>query len=139
MAGGDKGGSKKSRAKGVVLDERLDFVEELLVRACSSKEIRQACAQKWRISPRQADEYSAKVKARWAVERAEDRPAKRACQVRRILRTIRRADEVREFRAMIAAEALLAKIEGTEFVPGDDDAADEQAEIVVIRGGQVVT
>lgn len=139
MAGGDKGGSAKDRTRGAALEQRLDFVEELIVRACSAREVKKACAEKWRVSPRQSEEYIAKVHARWAEERDEGRAGAKDRQRRRVLRVIRRADEDRDFRAMIAAEALLSKIDGTEYVPGDGEAAENAPRLVVRRGGQVVT
>jgi hypothetical protein len=139
VAGGNKGGAAKPKTRGAALDDRLDFVEELLVRACTSKEIKAACAQKWRISPRQAEDYVAKVHDRWSEERDEGRAGAKERQRRRVMRVIRRADEDRDFRAMIAAEALLSKIDGTEYSPGDEESKDTRTRIVVRRGGKVVS
>lgn len=113
----------RTRARGENLEARLDFVEELVTRACGYREVRALCAEKWGIGPRQADEYVSKVYERWRTERHADRGSARERQRRRLLRYLRRADEQRNLRAAKGFEELLMRLEGTDYVPSDDLAA----------------
>jgi hypothetical protein len=78
----------------------------------------------------------AKVHDRFREERHKDRGAARDRQLHRLMRVLRRADEGRDLRASIAAEALLSKIEGTEYDLADAPRAEKQS--IIWRGGAAI-
>jgi len=136
VAGGNKGGAKRPKTRGVKLEQRLDQVEKWIASGEPSSSIQRTCGKRWGISPSQAAEYIAKVYERWKAERHRDRPAARERQIRRLMRLYTRADVQKggpHFRAMLRVEELLHRIEGTGYMPTDDLAGAGAVDIVIER------
>ena len=86
------GGGRKSIAseESEVLEERVEFVADLLAGRRSPYKIQKACAEKFGISGRQAERYIAEVRRRWQLERDTTTIAQ---EKERIIRALQRVAE----------------------------------------------
>ena len=92
---------------------RFTFVERLLVNDVSPREIVRRCRERFGMSVPAVERVKTRVFEAWAAHDAELRELRKAQQRRRLLRVIRTATKGRMWRAVVAGEALLAKIDGT--------------------------
>lgn len=88
---------------------------ELMAAGLGAMETARQLATEAGISCRQAKRYVARVRARWAEQEAEDRPAHRAHVVRFLWATARAAREAGDYGPAVAAARAIAKVTGLEI------------------------
>jgi hypothetical protein len=133
--GGDKGGSKKPKTRGVKLELRLDAVADLIASGLTRMQVIRFCHEQWDLSEAQAKEYIARVYAAWRAEGEATRNDARERARRRLQHLSCRAEAGKDFRAAVQAESQLSKIEGTEWKPEFDrlgDGADGKRDITIV-------
>ena len=107
---------------------RFAYVERLLVNDVSPAEILQRCRARHGMREGAVERVKTRVFEAWADADAQLRELRRAQQRRRVMRLIRKATKANAWRALVAGEALLAKIDGTVMTDSarEDTAADRQ-------------
>lgn len=126
--GGDKGGAKAPKTRGAALEKRLGEVEEMLALGWGTRRIYAEAAKRWKVASRTVDDYLAEVKARWEEEGKTRRAEARRRQIARLRRLRENAESRGALHVVMSVEALLSKLEGTEYQPADEltgGAADE--------------
>lgn len=93
--GGKLGRKSIASGENPVLEERVEFVADLVAGRRSTYKICQACAERFGLSERQTKEYIAEVKRRWQLERDKTTIAQKKEE---ILRSLRRVAEKAEER-----------------------------------------
>jgi hypothetical protein len=91
---------------------RFQLVERLLVSDVSPAELARICREELDMSGPAVERTKTKVLQAWGSADAELRSVRRLQARKRLLRIITRAMKADDWRAAIAAEALLAKIDG---------------------------
>jgi hypothetical protein len=104
------------RLNGVARREALFLVEELLVRRFERGDILKAVRQRFgdHLSDNAIDMYIDTVTKAWKAESERMRPHRQERQRRSLARLSRAAEKDRDWPSVMAAERLLAKIDGTE-------------------------
>jgi len=91
---------------------RFAYVERLLVNDVSPAEILRRCRARFGMREGAVERVKTRVFEAWADADAQLRELRRAQQRRRVMRLIRKASKANAWRAVVAGEALLAKIDG---------------------------
>lgn len=111
-------------------DSRVNQVEDWLLANWTRSDIIRAMKDRWGLEPRTVDDYIADARKRWAEEASHGRGEARKEQIRRLKRLAREAVKAKSWRAALGAEAQLARLEGTDYQPGDDIKKDAGTEVI---------
>jgi hypothetical protein len=94
--------------------ERLDVVEQLMLRGVSQNKIEHVCKEKFNIGRLVARKYMAEIRDRWADEERVSRPSYKAQAMRRLYNHIQKARDTDNWAAVAQLERLLSDIQGTK-------------------------
>lgn len=94
--------------------ERLEVIEQLMIRGISAGKIEKACAEKFGMKKPAVDRYMAALREQWAEEERLSRPTNKATAQRRIYQHIQKAREAENWAAVSSLERLLSDIQGTK-------------------------
>ena len=104
--------------------DRLAFVEHLLVNDVGHQDCLRLCRDRFGMGESAVERTKRRVLDEWARANATRRDFRRDQQRRRLMNVILRATETRQWRSAVAAEALLARIDG--LMSGPPKVAVEQ-------------
>lgn len=108
------------RAKTITAAEcraRLAYVEQLLVDDVAHREIVRRCRERFGMGEGAVERVKSRVFTAWTAQDRELRDLRRAQQRRRLVKLIRTTSKAKSWRAAVAGETLLAKIDGTIVTP----------------------
>lgn len=91
------------KSTNVEIDERVNAVYDLLLRAHSRHQIVQHAANTWQVSPRQADDYIARARQLMQLDAELERPQWLAAAVARLVEYERRASEANQLSVALKA------------------------------------
>ncbi len=94
----------------VEIDERVNTVYDLLLRAHSRHQIVQHAANAWQVSPRQADDYIARARQLLQLDAELERPQWLAAAIARLYDYERRASESNQLGIALKALEDQAKL-----------------------------
>lgn len=96
----------------LVVAERLNELEALIVRGHSPREVGATLTARWGVGLRTVQEYTARVTARWLDEEVEARPARRAVFRARLNEHYTAARDAGEWGAATKTLDLIGKLDG---------------------------
>lgn len=98
------------KATNVQIDERVNAVYDLLLKANSRHQIVQHAANEWDVSPRQADDYIARARQLMQLDAELERPQWLAAAIARLLEYERRASDSNQLGVALKALEDQAKL-----------------------------
>jgi DNA polymerase/3'-5' exonuclease PolX len=120
MSGRHNGGgepNKRGESRIVTMEqrrERLDLIEQLMVRGVGATKIEKACAEKFGMPRSTVLKYMERLREQWAEEERVTRPTNKATAQRRLYQHIQKAREADNWAAVASLERLLSDIQGTK-------------------------
>lgn len=94
--------------------ERLDVIEQLMIRGVGTNKIEKACAERFGMTKGAVARYVAHLREQWAEEERQARPTNKATAQRRIYQHIQKARDADNWAAVASLERLLSDIQGTK-------------------------
>lgn len=92
------------------IDQRVNTIYDLLLRAHSRHQIVQHAANEWDVSPRQADDYIARARQLMQLDAELERPQWLAAAIARLLEYERRASDSNQISVALKALEDQAKL-----------------------------
>jgi len=94
--------------------ERLEVIEQLMIRGVGHSKIEKACAERFKMSRGAVAKYMDSLRSQWAEEERSSRLTNKTTAQRRLYQHIQKAKESENWAAVAALERLLSDIQGTK-------------------------
>ncbi len=94
--------------------ERMDLIEQLMVRGVGVSKIEKACAERFGMKRGVVMKYMERLREQWAEEERVSRPTNKATAQRRLYQHIQKARDADNWAAVASLERLLSDIQGTK-------------------------
>jgi len=94
--------------------ERLDSIEQLMIRGVSQSKIEKACAERFKMSRGAVSKYIDTLRSQWSEEERSSRLTNKTTAQRRLYQHIQKAKDSENWAAVAALERLLSDIQGTK-------------------------
>ena len=98
----------------VMKRERMDVIEQLMIRGVSPSKIEKACAERFKMSRGAVAKYIDALRSQWAEEERSSRLTNKTTAQRRLYQHIQKAKDSENWAAVAALERLLSDIQGTK-------------------------
>jgi hypothetical protein len=111
-------GQEDPMKRGIVVSpeqrrERLDVIEQLMIRGVTQSKIEKACAERFKMSRGAVSKYMDTLRVQWADEERAARMTNKTAAQRRLYAHIQKAKDSENWGAVASFERLLSEIQGT--------------------------